>query len=308
MPVAMTTAAPVSDPSTFGAAAPGMFEGGWQPVPIAPATKRPYWKGWPELADRPWTETELRAAIIDNAEAACGLVVGGSTVGIDNDILDPKIAREVAGVADRLLGETPLLRIGQEPKQVTIYRASEPIRGRKTHPVEVYGYRNHIAVFGWHQKAGRPYWWPRSSITELPTTSLDIPSVTPRQIEDYVASIQPLLEPLRARQSTTTGGRGGGLVGVDPFAEMKRLVNRLGYRRAARRLLEGAEGGARHEVVFAVLRHGYREGHDPDAVLRLINRHAPDILDHDPQADAYIERTIATIWDAPRTGSLLLKD
>ena len=82
-------------------------------------------RGWPGLNLMPWDDADLAATISDyrpESSYACGMAIQAGLVAIDIDIRDHTAAVLVNQLANKHLGRTPLVRIGQLPKQVRIYR------------------------------------------------------------------------------------------------------------------------------------------------------------------------------------------
>src|SRR6516162_1096039 len=52
--------------------------------------------------------------------------------GIDVDVLDAAIVNSIVALIERTLGPTPLVRIGQPPKTLLVYRSDQPFRKVQT--------------------------------------------------------------------------------------------------------------------------------------------------------------------------------
>jgi hypothetical protein len=246
---------------TFAEAAPVMFSLGWPPIPLAARTKRPVLKGWSRLNQEPWLEADLAEEIRHNGNCACGMAVGPNTLAIDIDIMDADVSAEVAEIAADVLGETPLIRIGQAPKSMLIYRTDGTIISRKLAPIELSAGSGQIAVFGWHEKTGRPYHWPKSDIMELATDCNDIPLVSATDIRGVLERLPDLSEfrPKRARAARSSGA--GQFDGDHPLTQLLAALRRgIPWQTAARLTLTGASDGERHNSVFAVIRSGAAQG------------------------------------------------
>ena len=91
-------------------------------------------KEWPALCSLEWDTDDLAAAVVEYQPAgdycAC-LAVQPEIVALDADILNLEHAAFAAKLADNILGVTPLIRIGLEPKCIRVYRAGDLIRSRK---------------------------------------------------------------------------------------------------------------------------------------------------------------------------------
>ncbi|NKW71924.1 hypothetical protein HGD85_02930 [Rhodobacteraceae bacterium R_SAG10] len=274
---------------TFSEAAPVMFSLGWQPIPLAEKTKRPVLQGWPWLNREPWIEADLADEIRRNGNCACGMAVGPNTVAIDIDIMDADVSAEVAGIAVKVLGETPLIRIGQAPKSMLIYRTDGTIRSRKLAPIELFAGSGQIAVFGWHEKAGRPYHWPKSDIMELATDCNDIPLVSAADIRGVLERLPDLSDFRPKRVGVGCSGGAAQFDGDHPLTRLNAALRRgIPWQAAASLTLTGAGEGERHNSVFAVIRSGAAQGVSEKRVRKLMARTAPNILEH--VGENYVDR------------------
>lgn len=139
---------------------PGALRDGvWHPMP-----------DWSRLCDR---ETKGYEFQIWSRYPGCAVGLAcGRVIGIDIDVLDDKVAFSLEKLAREMLGDTPAMRIGRAPKRALYYRAVTPFRGKKMHPLEVYGRGSQMVVYGIHPDTGRPYEWPGESLTEIDISSL----------------------------------------------------------------------------------------------------------------------------------------
>jgi Bifunctional DNA primase/polymerase, N-terminal len=166
----VSSAAPVA----FAAVAQQLAERGWRPFPGWQASKTPAMRGWPGLNRSEWDPDDLEAAIGDYQPAddfCCCLAVPSENAVIDLDIVDQEHAAAADRLANKILGITPLVRIGFAPKQIRIYRSGDAIRSRKLHPLEVFSGTGQFIGYGWHEKAGRPYIWLLASPLEVSANS-----------------------------------------------------------------------------------------------------------------------------------------
>lgn len=107
---------------------PGEFiQGGWRPM-----------KGWncQALAKTPQALVDIWSAY---PGCGVGICCGGQSriIGVDIDILDPDVAGAVRRKFEEILGSTPLIRVGQAPKSLLVYRTTEPMRKITMTPIEV---------------------------------------------------------------------------------------------------------------------------------------------------------------------------
>ena len=145
-----------------GSKVPGRFSGGeWSPYP-----------DWSRHCDRPTKPFEVD---IWRRWPGCGVgIAAGSVVGIDIDIMDAALAIELANLATAMLGDTPCLRIGQQPKRLLVYRAATPFAGRKRLPLEVLARGQQFVAHAIHPGTGQPYAWPEDSLLDIPLAQLPV--------------------------------------------------------------------------------------------------------------------------------------
>ena len=279
-------------PIEFGKVAPALHTKGWRPIPLDPATKKPAEGGWPRFNTEPWPEHELRLACVHHHRAACGLAVQAEVLALDCDVMNPRTAQRVEALAAEHLGDTPLVRIGRSPKWLHICRSDGSVNSRKLHPLELFSGSGQVAVYGWHQGAGRPYAWPEASPLDLSADDASIPLVTRCELDAFLEAAGAELKGFRKER-----GRRSANAGKDAGAELGRMLRAgVPFHVAARLLLGGAEEGGRHECVRAVVSAGYNRGMDADQVERVVMRHAPaELLEH---TGDYLERVLVAFAPA----------
>jgi hypothetical protein len=184
----------VTDQTDFMARhGPTLVERGYRILPIRPGAKSPgaysrnAWHGyaeWSRHCERDTTEHEV-ATWSDWPQAGVGIATG-NVIGIDIDVVQaPDIADAIQALAMQQLGHTPAVRIGRAPKRLLVYRAAEPFRGFKRHPIEVLGVGQQFVAYAIHPDTGQPYDWPVSTLSALDL--IDLPTVTKEQVEAFVA-------------------------------------------------------------------------------------------------------------------------
>jgi hypothetical protein len=199
-------------------------------------------------------------------------------------------------LANKHLGRTPLVRIGQAPKQLRIYRQGGGGTSRKLHPVEIFSGTGQCVGFGQHQKTGHPYYWPDASPLELVCNSPDIPKVTRAQLDRFTADLFKVV-PRRlqvARSLPQTGNL--------PLNDRLRLLTTRycgNWNRAAAQLLSEACDGNRNDTMWAVIASAAGRGVPEDELVALFDRH---FAGWDGVAPDAVEDAIARAY-APRPGS-----
>ncbi|SFM97961.1 PriCT-2 domain-containing protein [Methylobacterium pseudosasicola] len=185
-------------------------ERGYHPVPVTGPTmnvkdagKRPQLPDWqrrcldasPEEIER-WAR---RYPDNTNTGLLCGRMVG-----VDIDVLRPELSGALADRARQLLGPTPLVRIGREPKVLLGYRLDIPTDKlqtaalhftddplEKATKVELLARGQHYVGFGVHPETQAPYRWPDASPLNVDFT--DLPEVTEGQLHQLVAEAEEMI-------------------------------------------------------------------------------------------------------------------
>ena len=189
-----------------------MADAGYSIVPIASGEKYPaeysngrWWpmKDWQFLALTKTPEPLIENIWSNWPGCGIGIACGGQSrlIGVDIDILDAEIAGAVRRKFEELLGETPLVRVGQAPKTLLVYRTTEPMRKITMTPIEVLGEGNQFVSHGIHPKTGLPYQWPNENPIDTPVDAL--PLVTPQQVREAAQAAFALIpEELRPKRLT----------------------------------------------------------------------------------------------------------
>ena len=236
------------------------------------------------------------------------MAIQSGLVAIDIDILDHTARRWPLNSPNKHLGRTPLVRIGQAPKQLRIYRQGGGVTSRKLHPVEIFSGSGQCVGYGQHQKTGQPYYWPDASPLELVCDSPDIPKVTRAQLDRFTADLFKVVP--RRQQAAHSRQQNGNLT----LNERLRLLTIRycgNWSRAAAQLLSEACEGNRNDTTWAVIasaagrgvpdgraggafrpalcRLGWRhtrcgrECHRPCLCAEVENGQLPDHLQHPPR-------------------------
>lgn len=208
-------------PSFMASLGETLISNGYSIIPIIPGMKIPgaySSRGWTEMGK--WSKyCERKTLPFEHAiwkswpGCAIGLAMG-NVIGIDIDIIDDpnkegfprvpegddkRLAIELEAMARRMLGDTPAMRIGRQPKRALYYRADKPFKGRKKHPLEIYGLGSQMVVYGIHPDTQRPYEWPDDELAAIDIERL--PVITEAQamawLEAAYARVPDALRPKR---------------------------------------------------------------------------------------------------------------
>jgi hypothetical protein len=266
------------EPIEFAAVAQQLAERGWRPFPGRQETKVPAMYGWPGLNQAEWDPADLAATVDEyqpSAAYCCCVAVQKEVAAIDIDILNPVHAAIAAGLADKILGRTPLIRIGFAPKCIRIYRSGGGVRSRKLHPLEVFAGSGQFVGYGWHQKAERPYIWPNASPLDLNADSTEIPTVSKVQLDAFT---DQLFKVVPRRILPTRQFHPGNRGGPQTIGErLRMLTTRYGsWRYAASIVLAEATEGCRNETGWAVVASAAGRGIPEHVVWQLFEKHFTD--------------------------------
>jgi hypothetical protein len=258
-------------PFTFAAVAQSVAAHGWRPFPGLQTAKTPAMPGWNGLNELEWDTDSLNNTITDYQPAAaycCCLAVQPEIVAIDVDIINLGHAEHAGRLADTVLGETPLVRVGLAPKAVRVYRAAGQVKSRKLHPLEIFSGSGQVVAFGWHAKAGRPYLWPRESPLTVNADDHTIPAVKQAQIDRFTAE---LFKVVPRRLLSTRQGRSGNTT----VSERLRMLTIMhgSWKRAAAIVLSEACDGCYNETLWSVITSAAGRGIPEDLIWKLIEQH-----------------------------------
>ncbi|WP_066280224.1 PriCT-2 domain-containing protein [Blastomonas sp. CCH1-A6] len=175
-----------------------LADNGYPLIPIKPGDKVPgHWTGsawsnmpkWQRFCTAQPAQAELeqwQAWPDAGIGIPCGLVVG-----IDIDVMDAALAQRIAELARMKLGDTPALRIGQQPKQMLVYRTDTPFQSFDAKPLQVLALGRQFVAYGIHPGTGKPYHWPTGSLLDCPLDSL--PAITEGQARAWMAEAVRLI-------------------------------------------------------------------------------------------------------------------
>ena len=175
-----------------------MLANGYHVLPIGPGTKHPQrshfgvWENlpeWQQFCDRQASAYEM---LQWQRWTGAGIGVAcGNVVGIDIDVMEPTLAHALRDLAREMLGDTPLIRIGQAPKALLVYRTDTPFAGIKRHPIEALGYGQQFVSCSIHPVTQRPYEWPEEHPANVDVASL--PAVTQAGVVAFMDAAYALL-------------------------------------------------------------------------------------------------------------------
>lgn len=183
-----------------------MAADGWPIIPIRPGSKAPgrwhygYWEDYPE-----WQRHCERATTIHETDcwsqwpgAGIGIACG-KVVGIDIDITDAMLAIQVENIAREVLGQTSLIRIGNAPKRLLVYRCSAPFASFQRGNIQILARGRQFVSHAIHPDTRRPYTWPDERPESTPPDGL--PDVAEAQVREFLERATAILPPHMRGQS-----------------------------------------------------------------------------------------------------------
>jgi len=169
-----------------------LVDNGYHVLPIIPGQKAPgsyslgRWstmRDWQRFCERQPTQIEIDGWL-KWPEAGVGIACG-AIVGIDIDVTDLATSQRIAELARHRFGDTPVVRIGNHPKQMLVYRAEQPFASFDVKPLQVLCTGRQFVAYGIHPDTQKPYSWPLASLTEIDISEL--PAITEAQARSWAA-------------------------------------------------------------------------------------------------------------------------
>jgi Bifunctional DNA primase/polymerase, N-terminal len=163
----------------FGRHAETIVDNGYSVVPVLPGTKKPRFKKWQTACFKDTDSNFLTRHVANKPTDSVGLACGTKITAIDIDETDPVLADQMHQIAREELGYTPLVRYGEYPRRVLVYRTGEPMDTARFGKFDVLGRGGKFVAFGIHPGTGKPYFWPEDnpSDTDIETLPAEIRGV-----------------------------------------------------------------------------------------------------------------------------------
>ncbi len=182
---------------------------GWQAlIPLKPNDKAPAISGWQNYNTTPATEAQIDAWALSHPNCGIGLAFGPDHVlGFDLDFKDKDIAAKTTAILHDTIGTTDLVRIGQHPKSLHLFKADNvTVSGRAFGGFEIYSVSGQCVLHGIHPSTGAPYSWPFAAPDELGPD--DLPVVTQKNLDAFLEAMEPFREDrvtVRGKSITNSG-------------------------------------------------------------------------------------------------------
>lgn len=205
--------------AVFGAVAADMVKAGWSVFPQEmDGNRRPgkvngemiKWSEQYHLSTRRPDQETVALWSAQCATLNVAVVLGpasGDTFVLDIDVVEEELSAQIQELAERMLGRTPLRRVGRWPKMALVYRHAPedeiPGRSPKFAPfdtpdnpdkvdqgLEIISAGQAMTFYGKHHKTGRYFSWLEGSPLILgPETA---PVVTSKQVNDFLDAVDSI--------------------------------------------------------------------------------------------------------------------
>ena len=182
--------------------------------PIAVAGKRPIGTGWQR---GPADATTVAATRSEHPEAVNTGLRCGALVGLDIDLADAEHTAALVALATRVLGDTPLHRLGSKGCLLA-YRNAVPckkitvkanIGGEEKPAIEILGQGQQFVAFGIHPDTLMPYRWLRKDgdciLSPQIVPHYLLPEVSEAKLRAFAAEAGALLVSLGYGEAHVTG-------------------------------------------------------------------------------------------------------
>lgn len=246
----------------YGRYAPALLDQGWPVIPLR--GKRPCVRNWTALSLRMPHAAESIYWQWQYAKANIGLVLGPASecMALDLDVDDGGVCLEVQDLAFRLLGETPLIRIGQPPRRLLIYRGD--LAPRKLHPIELLGTGNQAAIYGRHPRTRKPYLWLDRE--PMDSTPADVPLMNEDQWQAFATACRRYVNKLDRPSIEIT-------FDTEEYRKQRNAKSGRTWYATIADQLAGAAPGNLHNILVSTTAAMAAKGLDESYIRRFVDAH-----------------------------------
>lgn len=202
-----------------------LLDNGYHIVPIRAGGKAPGFDGWEKSRA---TRDQLKDWL-DNGHRNAGVgIITKNTPAIDIDIRDEKVAMLMDAYVRKHFKVT-LVRVGQAPKRLFLFRCDTPFRKMRTtvrfdewkekQQIEVLAEGQQFVAYHKHPETGKPYTWPDAGQNPLDVRANDLPTVTVDQIEELLSYFEEVADSEGWVVAKAARSRSKAVDADNPFAE-----------------------------------------------------------------------------------------
>ena len=211
----------------FASLAPKLRDMGWKSlIPLHNPGKRPIISGWDAYSQSEPTDFEINLWAMRYLDAGIGLVSGpDGVIAVDLDFLDAAKSVRALHIANETLGATPLVRVGQAPKNMLFFRADVNLDpgGRAFGGYELYRHSGQVVLYSVHPDTRQPYLWIEARPEDISPS--DLPVISQSMLDAFKTEMEPLCE-ITKRFCDTGRSQLGGASGTSLTGKVLSLLNR----------------------------------------------------------------------------------
>ena len=248
----------------FASLVPKLRDMGWKSlIPLRNPGKRPIISGWEAYSQSEPTYLEINLWGRRFPDAGVGLASGpDGVIAVDLDFLDAAKSARALKIANETLGATPLVRVGQAPKTMLFYRASEHLDpgGRAFGGYELYRHSGQVVLYSVHPDTRQPYLWIEARPEDVSPS--DLPIISQSMLDAFKTEMEPLCE-IKKQFCDKSSSHLDGASGASLTGKVLSLLNRSEEDplKVAADCVRDASVGIRHytmvAAVTALVRKGY---------------------------------------------------
>jgi hypothetical protein len=258
-------------------------------IPAIEKRPAPGVNDYPQYGFHPADDIEFAWWLKHYDLANIALVMSGSVVVFDLDVLDEDLIKELLALAMKELGSLGWRRVGQAPKVSLFFRALDPIQTFAGAVIEVFCSAGSklVLLFGRHPDTGGEYEWRDCS--PLSHRYEQMPGVHAHQVAAYLETAKALVKaagyvkPAKPQRPGSTAGPSDSVTGVgDMMSEILRAIGANGADPTAvassyfEQALDGAKHYAMVAAVSALVLRGYSDQQIVEALIDAYRRRVHD--------------------------------
>lgn len=202
-----------------------LLENGYHVVPIKVGGKAPGFDGWEKSRA---TKAQLKEWVEHGHRWAGVGILTKNTPAIDIDIRDERVALLMDQWVRDHLGGT-LVRIGQAPKRLFLFRTDTPFRKMRTtlrldewkdkQQIEILAEGQQCVIYHKHPDTHKPYTWPSAGCNPLEVPVVELPTLNEEQIEALFAYFEEVADAEKWEIAKAGRSRSKAIDSDNPFVE-----------------------------------------------------------------------------------------
>ena len=242
-----------------------LYDMGHQTAPVQ--GKRLFLNNWTLIGEQKQSRSmieKIAASQYDTTNTGIAYVFGNANplCAIDCDVLDTQKSRQIFKLARKILGESPLVRLGKVPKFAIFYRKSGAIQNSRIGNLEVFGSTGAaLNIYGQHPDTKQPYRWPYKDL--LAVKPEEVPAVTAPQIDLFITESSPFLSFQPGKLQGSRGSR---------FSTERKGKSGFEFGKIIQQQLAEMKPGNRHEILISVVAALVNRGMSDDEIVKVFRK------------------------------------